>query len=107
MKLVSLSPLRTCRLYPSPTPGNISGTRFCWRLIRPQGHIAAGRVISVTQSGIGPATFRLVAQYLEQLRHVVPRIDSSTIGNISHYSLAASCVTQEVFALETESIKDK
>jgi len=47
MKLVRLSALRTGRLY---TPGNIPGTHFCWRLSRPQGHIAAGRFMSIKNS---------------------------------------------------------
>ena len=43
MKVVSLSAL------PLP-PGNIPGTHFCWRLIVPQGHSAAGMVISMKNS---------------------------------------------------------
>jgi hypothetical protein len=43
MKVVRLSALRTGRLYPS---GNIPGTHFCSRLSRPQGHSAAGRIMS-------------------------------------------------------------
>ena len=44
MKVVSLSALRTGRLYP---PGNIPGTRSCWRLGQPKGHSAAGRIMSM------------------------------------------------------------
>jgi hypothetical protein len=42
MKAVSLSALRTGRLYP---PGNIPGTLVCYRLSRPHGHSATGRVM--------------------------------------------------------------
>jgi len=47
MKVVRLSALRTDRLYP---PGNISGTHFCKRLSQPQGHSAAGRIMSMKNS---------------------------------------------------------
>ena len=44
------------------------------RLSRPQGHSAAGRIMSmknpVTATGIEPATFWLVVQCLNQLRDV-------------------------------------
>jgi hypothetical protein len=43
-KVVSL----THRL-PSP-PGNAPGTHFCWRLSRPQGHSAIGRIMSMKNS---------------------------------------------------------
>ena len=43
MKVVR-SAVRTGRLYP---PGNIPGTHFCWRLSRPQGHSATGRIMSM------------------------------------------------------------
>jgi len=74
MKLVILSALITGRLYCSR---NIPGTHFCWRLSRPQGLSAAGRIISMKNFiyiiGNQPATFRLVAQCLNQLRHRVPQ----------------------------------
>ena len=47
MKVVRLSALHTGRLYP---PGNIPGTHFCWRLSQPQGHSAAGRIMSIKNS---------------------------------------------------------
>ena len=47
MKVVKLSALRTGRLYP---PGNNRGTHFCYRLSRPQGHSAAGRIMSMKNS---------------------------------------------------------
>jgi hypothetical protein len=47
MNVVTLSALRTGRVYP---PGNILGTHFCYRLSRPQGHSAAGRIMSMKNS---------------------------------------------------------
>jgi hypothetical protein len=41
---VSLSALRAGRASP---PRNLPGTHFCWRLSRPQGHSAAGRIRSI------------------------------------------------------------
>ena len=62
---VVMSVLRIGRLYP---PGNIP---FYYRLNRPQGHNAIGRIMSTTLPGIEPATFWLVAQCLNQLRNRV------------------------------------
>jgi hypothetical protein len=42
MKVVRLSALRTGRLYP---PGNTTGTHFCWRLSRLQGHSVTERIM--------------------------------------------------------------
>ena len=47
MKVVRLSAICTSRLYP---PGNIIGTHFCYRLSQPQGHSAAGRIMSMKNS---------------------------------------------------------
>ena len=35
---------------PPLPPGNIPGTHFCWRLSQPQGHSAAGRIMSMKNS---------------------------------------------------------
>jgi hypothetical protein len=47
MKVVRLSAQRTGHLY---APGNTAGTHFFYRLTRPQGHSAAGRIISMKNS---------------------------------------------------------
>jgi len=47
MKVVRLSILRTGRLYP---PGNIPATHFSERVSQPQGHSAAGRIMSMKNS---------------------------------------------------------
>jgi hypothetical protein len=60
MKVIRLSVLRTVRLYPTV---NIPGTHFCYRLSRPQGHSAAGRIMSMKNSNdtIGNRTRDLLA----------------------------------------------
>jgi hypothetical protein len=47
IKAVRLSALRIGPLY---SPGNIPGNHFRWRLSRPQGHSAAGRIKSMKNS---------------------------------------------------------
>jgi hypothetical protein len=61
MKVVRLSALRTCRLYPQEI--------FWYSFLLEAG--ATGRIISMTPSGIEPATFLFVAYSLTQLRHRV------------------------------------
>jgi hypothetical protein len=46
-KMVRSLALSTGRIYP---PGNIPGTHCCYRLSRPRGHSAAGRIMSVKNS---------------------------------------------------------
>ena len=43
------SVLRTVRLYLPAHPGDTPGTHFCWRLSRPQGYSATGRIKSNSQ----------------------------------------------------------
>ena len=70
--VVSLSALRTGPFLP---PGNTHGTHFCWRLNRPQGHSAIGRLcqwkIPMIPFGIEPATFRFVAQNLNHCANAI------------------------------------
>jgi len=72
LKVVRLSAIRVGRLYPK----KYSWYSFRERLSRPRGQGAAGRIMSMknsmTQSGIEPATFLLVAQCLNRLRYRVP-----------------------------------
>jgi len=56
---------------PPLPPGNVSGTRFCWRLSQPQGHSAAGRIMSMKNS-------------------------DDTIGNQTHNFLTCSAVPQTI-----------
>ena len=64
MKVVRLSALRTGRLYP---PGDILGTRFCYRLSLPQGHSAAGRINSKKNSN---AYIHTTCRYMLCIYHV-------------------------------------
>ena len=67
MKVVRLSALCTGRLYP---PGNIPGIHFCWRLSQPQGHSAAGRIMSMKNYNdtIGNRTRDLLACSVVMIR---------------------------------------
>ena len=83
--MVRLSALRTGRPLP---PRNVPGTHFCWRLSRPQGHNAIGRIlrqwnIPMTPPGIEPAAFWFVVQHLNHCVTAVPRTKDK------HYKIKA------------------
>ena len=89
MKVVRFSALRTGHLYP---PGNIPGTHFCQRLSRPQGHSAAGRIMSMKNSSetIGNRTRDLSTYSAVPQPTAPPRAPTNT-GTVKYMS---TCVVQ-------------
>ena len=70
---------------PPLPPGNTPGTHFCYRLSRPQGYSAIGRIlyqwkIPMTPAGIELSTFRFVAQHLN---HCATGVPTSTWGDLT------------------------
>ena len=67
-RYMKVSALSTARLYP---PRDTFSIHFCKWLIWPQVYNSAGRIMSLTPSGIEPVTSGLLVQCFNQLRHAV------------------------------------
>jgi len=75
---------------PPWSPGNAPGAHFYRRLSRPQSHCAIGKIlcqwkIPMTPAGFKPATFRFVAQHLNNCATAVPHTHTHTHTHIYIY----------------------
>ena len=86
---------------PPLPPGNASVTHVCYRLSRPLGHSAIGRIlcqwkIPMTPAAIESATFRFVAQHLNHcataIRHIyVLQLNLCMTSQLPVFIRAARC----------------
>ena len=94
MKVVRLSAPRTGRFYPQeifPVLNSVRGWVDPRAIVRPEG--LCQWKIPMTTSGIEPATFWLVAQCLNQLRHHGPRKNlKPSIIYLKSYIISIQCL---------------